>query len=146
MHIEKLKTAEQIYDVSLLWLKMVEELAPQWNPNVEWWRMIAGNLLQSGIYEICLMMDDDNIVGFLDWVLFPEPATGELHATGQHLYIEKPYRKTSAAGKLCRYAYKSMRIAQAQVIDLMCFNGNENWWGRKGFIPVRTMMRRTMHV
>lgn len=121
---------------------MVRELAPEYTPNVEWWREHAKRFLSAGTYQAFVAEDGGRIVGFLDGFIFPEPSTGKLHGVGQHFYVLPEYRGTSAAGLLYRHLLKTARESGCQVIELFCFDREKSFWLKKGYKPVRSMVRR----
>ena len=93
-------TIEDIEEVSQLWLEMVKELASSYNPRVDWWQIIAKRAINGGDYRIFILKDDDVMVGFVDFFIFPEPSTGMLHSVGQHLYVQPAYRDNKMTGRL----------------------------------------------
>lgn len=100
-------TENDILKISRLWLKMVDELAPDYTPNVEWWREIAYNTIRNGMYHVFVIEEGGRLLGFLDFFLYPEPSTGKVHMVGQHFWVEPEMRSNCVSGKLYRTALKS---------------------------------------
>jgi len=129
--------------VSGLWLEMVHELAPDYEPRVDWWRGMAEGLFGTGVYRLYVAESlAGRIVGFIDGILYPEPATGLLHAVGQHFYVLPGYRRTSIAGRLYKAAMKAARSEDVDNIEMFCFNRAQTFWSKRGFSSVRSLMRR----
>lgn len=139
-------TIEDIEEVSQLWLEMVKELAPSYEPRVDWWQVIAKRAMEGGDYRLFILKDDESMVGFVDFFIFPEPSTGMLHSVGQHLYVQPAYRDNKMTGRLWRAAIKEAKNSGSKNIELCCFDNEQSGWQKKGFVPVRTLMRRNCHV
>jgi len=131
-----------IEQVSRLWLQMIVELSPSLTPNVEWWKEIANNLFNAGIYYLIVAEEEGILKGFIDGMLFPEPSTGRVHGVGQHMYVRPNYRKAIVAPRLYRKLIKVLRNNGATVLELFCFNNERAFWEKKGYRPLRQLMRR----
>jgi GNAT superfamily N-acetyltransferase len=134
-------TEGDILKVSRLWVKMVTEMKPEWTPKVEWWRKIALNNLHGGRYFLSVADNGGKLSGFLDWFLYDEPSTGKLHAVGQHLFLDEEYRNIGIGNSLFHHAVEQAKKKKAEVIELMCFDNEKRFWEKKGFAPLRTLMR-----
>ncbi len=135
-------TIEDISVISLLWLEMVKELAPDYNPRRDWWEIMAKKMFSSGLYNLFVAGNEGFILGFIDFFTWPEPATGEIHAVGQHFYCLPAYRKTSIPGKLYKRAINSAKKQNCSYIELCCFENEKPMWIKKGFLPLRSIVRR----
>ena len=127
---------------SRLWLEMVKEMRPDFTPNVEWWRKIARDSMRQGSYSMLVADDGGKIVGFLDWFLFPEPSTGQIHMVGQHLFLTPELRGTGVGRELYE---KTMEIGVkrgVKIFELFCFDAEQVYWKKRGFSPLRTLMRK----
>lgn len=133
---------EEIGAVSGLWLQMVKEAAPDYAPNVEWWVKMAEGLFDTGNYRIAVAESDTGIIGFLDWMLYPEPSTGKIHAVGQHFFVLHEHRDKDIAGRLYKRVVRDMK-RYTQAIDLFCFETERRFWQKKGYRPKRFLMRRS---
>ncbi len=138
----RIATKEDVPEVAQLWVQMVEELAPEFSPRVDWWEEMACNLLDGGIYEIVLYLMEDKIAGFMDYFIFPEPSTGKIHGVGQHLFILPEHRKSHVIRKLYKTAIKGAISRGAESLEFMCFMADLKKWEKKGYSPARVMMRR----
>lgn len=135
-------TDADVEEVSELWLKMVQELAPDLSPNVDWWQQHAHIFMQSNAYTMFVVEDKGKIVGFIDYFLFSEPATSKNHAVFQHFYVIPEYRNGSASSKLYRIGLKSSKKCGAEVIELCCFPEEVDFWKKHGCVLKRNFMRR----
>lgn len=131
-----------VEEISNLWLKMVDELSPESCPNVNWWKGHLSGFLKAGNYFVFVAQEKERIIGFIDFFLFPEPATSKIHCVGQHLYVLPEYRRTSVAGNLWKTAIKFANKNGAEVFELCCFGKEEAFWRHHGFIPKRMFVRR----
>lgn len=131
-----------VIKASRLWLEMIAEMCPQFTPNVEWWRRIALNSMRIGTYFMLVADDGGKIVGFLDWFTFPEPSTGKIHAIGQHLYLKPEYREKGIGRELYEKALKTVIEGGIHTIDMFCFDREKPLWEKKGFKPLRSLLRK----
>jgi len=121
---------------------MVKEKRPDWKPNVEWWMRIAIEQMNSGNYTQLFVVKGNKYIGFGDFFLFPEPSTGKIHCTGQHIFIRKKYRKSIAAFLLLRRWFRMAKESNCDVVDLFSFSNETERWARLGFRPTRVLMRK----
>ena len=125
-----------------LWVEMVKESRPEWEPNKSWWMDIAARNMVAGHYFQLFVIDDDDVCGFGDFFLFPEPSTGRLHCTGQHLYVKPEKRGTAAASRLVKAWYRTAKESGADTVELFAFYDEQDRWNKVGFEPVRVLMRK----
>mgnify|MGYP001595870825 CR=1 FL=1 len=132
--------------IAALWAEMVKELKPGYTPNIAWWTAMARALLATDAYHLLTAVDDTtgNMIGFIDGFIYPEPATGQVHAVGQHFYVKPGYRKTSAPARLYREALRCAKDKGSQAIEFFCFPEEQSFWEKKSYKPVRMMMRRRL--
>lgn len=135
-------TEGDLHKAGRLWLAMVKELAPQFTPNVVRWRALARTHMRSGGYVMFVAEGGQKLAGFLDLFLYPEPSTGKVHAVGQHFYLGPEYRSGKTAWRLYDEAVGYAVSKKAQVMELFCFDGEKAMWARKGYVPLRTLMRK----
>lgn len=140
--IIRLGTHEDVVFIAYLWEQMVKESMPEYTPNRLWWENMCRNLLSTGIYWIVVAESKGLIVGFIDGFVYPEPSTGMTHLVGQHFYLLPEYRKSGLGGRLYRTLMKIGKEKGAQKQEFFCFCADQNRWAKKGFQPIRTMMRR----
>lgn len=127
-----------------LWLEMVREMRPDFTPNVEWWRKIARESMRQGSYALLVADDGGKIVGFLDWFLFPEPSTGKIHMVGQHLFLLPEYRNSGVGRDLYERALDHGKSKGITTFELFCFDNEKPHWEKRGFSPLRTLMRKEL--
>lgn len=137
-------TDKDIKQASVLWLDMVKELAPDYTPNVEWWQEMAHKLIELDTYYIIIAKNGERIIGFIDFFLYPEPATGKIHAVGQHFYVKPEYRKGIVSSGLWKQALRLAKEKDAENIELFCFENEQPMWVKKKFKPVRVLVRRAI--
>lgn len=133
---------DDIEAVSKLWAQMVVELAPDYSPRIDWWCEMAYRLFSTGVYCQFVAEEDGIIIGFIDGLVYPEPATGRMHGVGQHLYVIPAMRNTSVASRLYRRAMKEASKKSIDIVEFFCFDSEQQMWAKKGYRPVRTLMRR----
>jgi len=131
-----------IYPVSLLWLEMVSESGNNLNPNVEWWRSHALELINNPVYRLFVAEEKGEIVGFLDYFLFPEPATSKIHCIGQQFFVKSPYRDKDVSGKLYKTVIKDAQKNGAEVFELFCFEDDLHFWKKHGYELKRCLVRK----
>jgi len=138
-------TIKDVGQVSRLWLHMVAEIGDNLCPNVDWWRTHIYSFLNAGEDKYnCLVAEKDGgeIVGFLDFFIFKEPATSKTHGVGQHFFVKMEERKKGVSWKLYRSAISKAKKLGAEVFELMCFQKELPAWSKKGFESVRVMVRK----
>ena len=131
-----------ILKVSRLWLQMVNELSPKFTPNVQMFRAHCEKFMSNGNYEMFVADEGGRIVGFLDFFLFPEPSDGKLHGVGQHFYVIPEYRGNCVSGKLYKNTIRTMKERGCAVRELCCFENEKQGWIKKGYEPLRSIVRR----
>ena len=131
-----------VLKVSRLWLEMVQEMKPEYTPNIMWWRQIAHESLKAGHYHILVAEEGGRVEGFVDWFVFPEPSTGKFHAIGQHLFL-KPSRRGEGIGRdLYDKAIGWAKDHGIATVDMFCFDKEKPMWEAKGFSPLRSLLRK----
>ena len=133
-----------IIKASRLWLEMIAEMRPDFTPNVAWWRKIAATSMRSGDYFMIVADDGGRVVGFLDWFIFPEPSTGKIHAVGQHMFLKPEFRGSGVGRKLYEIALDRVTNRGITTIDLFCFDNEKQMWEKRGFVPLRTLLRKNL--
>jgi len=107
-----------IEKVSRLWLDMVRESSPPYLPNVERWKNITLRMMRHHEnYHLFVAEEAQDVVGFLDFMTVPEPATGCAHAVGRHLYVKPERRNAGTAGNLLLHYDGWARKDGAVVLD-----------------------------
>lgn len=140
----RLANKTDLLKVSRLWLYMVQELDvdKSLEPNVTWWRDHAAKFMDSGNYFMQVAELGGKIVGFIDYFIFPEPATSKLHCVGQHFYVLPEYRRAVISGKLWKLAIQQSKKLGAQVHELFCFESEKPFWQKHGFVLKRCLVRK----
>lgn len=125
--------AEDIEEVSKLWLAMVNELHPSEKPNVEWWIELAEVMMNNSAYFMFVLEDEGKLVGFADIFLMRVPLTGKIHMIGMSLYVKPKYRNTMYAGLLYRKAIQTAKRIGATTIEIICGPTEFSKWGSIGY-------------
>ena len=133
---------DDIVKVSRLWLKMVEEMMPNTKPSLEWWRLRAGELMTMSNYFMHVAEDGGKLVGFVDYLVFPEPATSKYHGVGQTFYVLPEYRGNGVSGKLWKDTLTNLKKVGASCIDIICADGQKDFWESHGFEKEYSFMKR----
>jgi len=129
--------------VGRLWLDMVRELNPSYAPNVEWWKNITLGMMRH--YENYLLFVAEcaqDVVGFIDFMTVPEPATGCAHAVCRHLYVTLDWRNTGISRRLLLQYEASAKESGAVLLELECGQEQYRFWQGMGYGPVGSKMRK----
>ena len=133
-----------IIKVSRLWMQMVTELAPELTPNAYWWRVQAESALKQDNYFMYVAEEGGKIIGFIDYFLFAEPATGMRHCVGQHFFVLPEYRGGSTSASLWKTVMRVSKAQGSQIWELFCFEKEKEFWGKKGFSQKRCLVRKEL--
>lgn len=142
-------TIDDIEAIADLWEAMVIEMRPGWSPDKELWADMAKALVSmDGLsYTIIVSETEDNeIVGFVDGMIFQEPSTGKRHGVGQHFYVVPFYRKSHVGAKLYESIISEALRNDAEILEFFCFPEDLEFWGKRGFKQVRCLVRREIDV
>jgi len=141
-------TKDDVENISILWEMMVNEMRPELTPNKNWWASMCKSFLaqETTGYKIVVAQKEDEIIGFVDGFIFPEPSTGKIHGVGQHFFILPEYRKGSAAAGLYKTIVSIAIKKGAEVLEFFCFPEGMKFWGKRGYKLTRCMMRREINV
>lgn len=140
--IVKTGNKEDLRDLSELWVKMIKEIYPEWQPDVLTWIERNKILCDNDNYHISYVKEAHKIVGFMDGVVFYEPAIGKNVALAQHLYIKPDFRNTRAAYLLCIHMKRIAKDAHAEVIEINAMPYVVQAYLKMGFKKEQTVMRR----
>ena len=140
----RLATTEDVKEISALWEKMVLSMRPEWEPRRDIWEAMCVAMLDSGYYSILVAEKDNKIVGFVDGLVTPEPASGKIHGVGQHFFIVPEYRGM-LGGELYREIVSLALKKGAEVLEFFCFPEELTFWQRHGYQAGRIMVRNNGH-
>lgn len=116
-----------------LWLDMALELDPKGAPNPAWWEAVFMNSLRQSSIRTLVAEDQGKLVGFLQYVFFPEPSDGKKHCHGTHLYLRPEYRGKRAGFRMVEQGIADAKKNGAKVIELMCHEAQVKMWKKKGW-------------
>jgi GNAT superfamily N-acetyltransferase len=123
---------------------MVAELGPDLTPNVQMWRNHATNFMRGKNYFLFVGEEGGKLCGFMDFFIFPEPATGTRHCVGQHFYVLPEYRNTSLPGNLYREFFGGAKYFKCKNLEICCFENELSFWKKHKFNVKRLMLRRAL--
>lgn len=107
--------------------------------NWDYWREHMGKLIDAGVVECIFAEDQDDILGFFIYTLFPDLLTGELTATEMYWYAKK---NSSMAGiKIFNKFIDRAKEKKAVHINVThLFDDPEvgRFLSKKGFKPIET--------
>jgi GNAT superfamily N-acetyltransferase len=133
------------YDLSVasdFYMALQKEEYSEEEADREAWIMQMSRLMKEGNYVGMLAYKGGKPVGFGDFIVYPEPATGKLHSKGMTFYVLPEYRKTKAGHKiysLWRRTAKNMGVSE---MILECTESNVDMWSKAGFVPKNRIMGR----
>ena len=131
-----------IIKIARLWEQGVNELHPDWKPNLSMWKSVALKRFSDKNYYIKVVEDDGAIVGFLDGVIYAEPANGKMMGMAQHLMLRKEYRGRGIGHDLVEEGMKFLISKGVDALELYCYEGEKVHWIKKGFEPGRCLLIR----
>jgi GNAT superfamily N-acetyltransferase len=131
-----------IVKVSRLWLQMTNEMMPNEKPNIDLWRQKANSMIKAKNYFLHVAEEGGRIVGFIDYLLFPEAATDRLNGIGQTFYVLPEYRSNGIAAKLWKQAIKNLRQLKADALEIICFDPQVSFWQKRGFRHTLNYMQK----
>lgn len=132
---------EDITAVSRLWVKMVNELSPEWTPDRQAWVELSSSLFETGLYRICIAEDRGKVVGFLDGMFFYEPAESKTIGYGKSFYILPEYRGTGISQDLYSKLVSFGAENGAEEYELYCLDGKLEYWLNRGFKKKQHVLR-----
>lgn len=138
----RLATAADVLKVGRLWLQMVSEVMPDGRPNVDWWRRRQLELLEAPNYTMWVAEEGGRVLGFVDYLIFPEPATSRLHGVGQSFYVLPECRGNGVSGRLWKKAVTELKKDGAQDLEIICADKQRPFWEKRGFRFRYSYMRR----
>jgi GNAT superfamily N-acetyltransferase len=92
--------------------------------------------MKSGSYYLFVAEEGGKIVGFTSFSINLDPAMGEVHAVGRHIYVEPEYRKGKVGSLLHKENLRCAKEQGAKAWVLMCTNNEKSVWIKKGFEPM----------
>jgi len=133
-----------IFALSRLWALFAKESDPTLTPDLQMWRDYVVSLMQYNGYFMFVSELDNEIVGFIDYAMQPEPGYGIWIAKINYFYVLPELRDTDLSGKLWKTAIESARENKAKEFSSICFPGRLEFWKKHGFekqfIGIRRMI------
>jgi GNAT superfamily N-acetyltransferase len=122
-----------IFELSRLWKAFVKESDQELNPNLAMWRDFVVSMMRYDGYYLFVAEQDDEILGFIDYAIQPEPGKGILIAVINYFYVVPELRNTDISGSLWKTAIESARNNNAKEFSSICFPDKINFWEKHGF-------------
>jgi len=127
--------------LSLLWVEMIREIYPQASPNVSVWREQMEKYMAFKEYRCFHALSGETFVGFVDGLMYHDPATDKKIAMGNHFYVLRAYR--GAAGLLLYRRLVALgKEHGAEAIELISYANKKCFWESKGMQNNKYYMRR----
>jgi GNAT superfamily N-acetyltransferase len=143
MHVRN-ATHNDLYTLSLLWLKMGYEINPTFTPDVGAWRAQKYQHMSDQNYVLLLVEHDNEIIGFVDGQVIYVPSISAKLGKGSHIYILPQYRNTTAASRLYRAVVKFAKDHGSAFISVSPKPNTdaETMYMKRGFVPIEILMMK----
>jgi GNAT superfamily N-acetyltransferase len=122
-----------IFELSRLWAGMVKESEPDMTPNLDMWRNYVVGLMNYQGYFMFVAEVDNELIGFIDYAMQPEPGKGFWIAMINFFYVLPDFRDTEVSGKLWKAATESAKGNNAKEFSSICFPDRLEFWKKHGF-------------
>jgi GNAT superfamily N-acetyltransferase len=122
-----------IFELSRLWAGFVHESEPTMAPDLVMWRNFIVGLMGYQGYFMFVAELDNELIGFIDYAMQPEPGKGIWIAAINYFYVLPDFRDTEVSGKLWRAAIESARENKAKEFSSICFPDRLGFWEKHGF-------------
>jgi GNAT superfamily N-acetyltransferase len=122
-----------VFELSRLWKGFALESSSELKPNLQMWRDYITGLMNYQGYLMFVAEVDDEIVGFIDYVIQPEPGKGVWIAIINFFYVLPEFRNTEVSGKLWKACIESARENKIQEFSSICFPSRLEFWKKHGF-------------
>ena len=127
--------------LSLLWVEMIQEIYPHASPNVSVWREQMEKYMAFKEYRCFHALLGKAFIGFVDGLMFHDPATDKKVAMGNHFYVLPKYRGTPGL-LLYRRLVAVGKEHGAEAIELISYANKKCFWESKGMHNNKYYMRR----
>jgi GNAT superfamily N-acetyltransferase len=122
-----------IFELSRLWVYMAKECDTSLSPDIDMWRGYISNLMNYKGYFMFVAEVDNKLIGFIDYVMQPEPGKGIWLAVINYFYVLPEYREKEVSGLLWKAAIKSAKSNNASEFFSFCFPEKLKFWEKHGF-------------
>jgi N-acetylglutamate synthase-like GNAT family acetyltransferase len=137
-------TLSDIPDMGILWMKLMKEIYPDHNPNMEWWIQDRTNEMQCGIYCAFVVDDQMDIIGYADLQIYRSPVWGCMVALIPSAYILKGFRHKGISKKLYLSIKNEAISNDVQKIIFSCSDTLLDFWIKYGFQKTDNIMTDTI--
>jgi GNAT superfamily N-acetyltransferase len=135
-------TEDDLETMAILWRMMIKEISPDNDMNVEWWMQYQKDMIKTSIYKAYVAFYQDVMVGYIVGLLYPDAVEGKVVAFGHDFYIMPEFRDKKLAAILYGKLVRLGKSRGAEIIEMSCFEGQLEMWGKKGYEVERYLMRR----
>lgn len=135
-----------VHKLARLWLAMVNELNPDFDPNLQWWRRDTLNMMRHDKDYMCLLAEEGGkVVGFSDGYIMLEPAQGKILFFSRHSYVQPELRHGDVIKKIYRELTAEARARGAQALMFGCGDTTKAMWESHGYRQVEYTMVGDLH-
>jgi GNAT superfamily N-acetyltransferase len=138
-------TEDDLETMAILWRMMVKEISPESSEmNAEWWMQYQREMIKTSTYRAYVAFCQDVMVGYIVGLLYPDAIAGKMIAFGHDFYIMPEFRSKQLSSILYGKLVRLGKHRGAEVIEMSCFEGQLEMWGKKGYKVERYLMRRSI--
>lgn len=122
-----------VFELSRLWIHFVKESEPAMTPDALMWRNFIANMMRYEGYYFFVAELDNEIIGFIDYAIQPEPGKGILIAVINYFYVIPKMRDSEVSGTLWKKAIESAKQKNVKELSSICFPDRLGFWEKHGF-------------
>lgn len=142
METIRLARKDDIEEISKLWVQMAVEARTESNPDVGVWKQIINSFMDLPTYYLFVSEKNNEIVGFIDGMIFADPLIGRTNGLGQHFYIKPEHRGSDVSKKLYGKIIEVAKSNGLKSIELFCFPEMKTFWEHHGFRESKLIMKK----
>ncbi|MCD6376503.1 MAG: GNAT family N-acetyltransferase [Caldisericaceae bacterium] len=135
---------EDIPEIVELWMQMINEIHPDWIPDFNSQQALIQNFFKLNIYHVVIAETENRLVGFINGLVYYEPAMSKTIGLAQYFYIVPEYRKSNIALRLIKRLLKIAKEKGVQVIELQAMPGVKKSYQKIGFRTEQYVMRKVV--
>lgn len=135
---------EDIPEIVKLWVQMINEIYPDWIPDFNSQQVLIRNFFELNIYHVVVAETKDRLIGFINGLIYYEPARSRTVGLAQYFYIVPEYRKSNIALRLIKKLLKIAKEKGVQIIELQAMPGVKKNYQKIGFKTEQYVMRKVV--
>lgn len=124
---------------------MVNELHPEYKPDLQGWRNQVENWMRGDNYFMLVAEDGGKLFSFMDWFIVYDPANSVTKGIGNYFYALPETRAGSLPGRLWRAGLGIGKKFGIGEINMTCDEKKLPFWKKHGFEPVVIQMKRGLN-